>query len=255
MRPRTGRIASLTGMAKYKPTRVVTPRIVQPGEGSRVWLWSLVVVALVAWTWQVFEFGRQRAGFDVGQRNDTEDGLLERIAELEQERATLIADTARLERSSQIDRAATDGVKSEVKALQEERAELKREVAFLKSLVSNTDNKLVLDSQALVEVGEGLYRFEVTLSKRTEDANTVSGQVTVSVTGEHEGVLRKLDMDTLTKGSRSNIGLRFKNFQKLKTELVLPKGFQPTTIEVAVKPDSKGFRPFEQSYDWKVSDA
>ncbi len=57
-------------MGKKKPTRVITPRIVQPGEGGgRPWLWLLFLVALAAWSWQVFEFGRQQAGFDAG-RND-----------------------------------------------------------------------------------------------------------------------------------------------------------------------------------------
>ena len=71
-------------MGKKKPTRIITPRIVQPGEGGiRPWLWLLFLVALAAWSWQVFEFGRQRAGFD-GSRSDQRQAALEqRIVELE----------------------------------------------------------------------------------------------------------------------------------------------------------------------------
>ncbi len=61
-----------------------------------------------------------------------EDELQQRIDELEEERDALRASAARFERAGQIDRAAADGVQSEVKALQDERAELKREVALLK---------------------------------------------------------------------------------------------------------------------------
>ena len=242
-------------MARVKPTPIVTPRIVQPGDRSRPWLWVLFLVALAAWSWQVYQFGQQRAGFDASKRDHVEIALRERIEELETERKQLRTSAARLERSGQIDRAAANGVQSQVKALQDERADLKREVAFLKTLVSGSSEKLVLDSQNLTELGERRFRFEVTLTKQTEDSKTVNGQVEFSVLGELSGESKKIDMKTLTKGKRSNIGIRFKNFQKLKAELELPEGFVPTSIEVAVKPDSRGFKSFAQTYDWKLSDA
>ncbi len=242
-------------MAKIKPTRIVTPRIVQPGGGSRAWLWLLFLAALAAWSWQVFEFGRQHAGLNVGERKRAEAELEARIEELEEERDLLRAQAARFERSAQIDRAAADGVQSEVRALQDERAELERRVTFLKSLVSGGGEKLVLDDHSLVEIGERAYRFAVTLSKRSDDAKTVSGQVTVSVVGRLEGEERRLDMDALTKGRRSHFGIRFRNFQKLETEVELPSGFEPASIEVAVKPEDKAFKSFEQAYEWKVSGA
>jgi hypothetical protein len=243
-------------MGKVKATRVISPRIVQPGEGARSWLWILLLLALGAWSWQVFEFGQQRAGYDAGERDEVEERLLQRIAELEEERDRLRSSAARFERAGQIDRAAADGVRDEVKSLQEERAELRREVAFLKTLVSGGgESKLALDQYSLVAIGEDSYRFEVTLSKRTGDGDTVRGQVVVSVSGEVDGEKRTLDMATLTDGKRSNIGIRFKNFQKLKTDLKLPTGFVPASIEVAVKPDGKTFKSFEQTYDWTVSDA
>lgn len=244
-------------MGKVKAARVISPRIVQPGDGSRPWLWLLLLVALAAWSWQVFEFGQQRAGYDSGRRDSVEDTLRERIEALEQERDQLRADAARFERSGQIDRAAAEGVREDVKALQQERAELKREVAFLKSLVSGGggESKLALDQQSLTSVGEDLYEFEITLSKRTADDTIVSGEVVVSVAGEVDGEEKELDMKTITDGSRSNIGIRFKNFQKLKTSIKLPKGFVPASVNVVVRPKGKAFKSFEQSYAWTASDA
>ena len=174
-------------MGKVKPTRVITPRIVQPGGGgARTWLWMLFLAALAAWSWQVLELGRHRGGIDVGQREKAEAVLRERIAELEEERDVLRAAAARFERAAQIDRAAAERVQSEVKMLQDERAELKSQLAFLKSLVPGGGKKLVLDDYSLTEIGERAYHFEVTISKRSDDADTVSGNVTVSVNGELE---------------------------------------------------------------------
>lgn len=243
-------------MGTKKPTRIITPRIVQPGEGGgRTWLWLLFLVALTAWSWQVFEFGRQRAGFDAGHRNELEDTLQQRIQELEEERDALRASAARFERAGQIDRAAADGVQSEVRALQNERAELKREVALLQSLVSGGEKKLVLGDFSITGLGELNYRFEVTLSKRTDDQATVSGEVSVLVSGLSGGEDRILDLSQLTGGKRTNIGIRFKSFQKLKSDLQLPEGFEPSSIRVMFSPEDKNFNSFEQAYDWKVDDA
>jgi hypothetical protein len=59
-------------------------------------------------------------------------------------------------------------------------------------------------------------------------------------------------METLTSGRRSRIGIRFKNFQKLSAEFKLPEDFEPREIVVAVRPKGKGFKAFEQTYDWQV---
>jgi len=243
-------------MGKIKPTRIVTPRIVQPGAGrGRAWLWLLALVVLGLWSWQVFEYGRRNAGFDFSQIGQVESVLRGRIAALEQELDALRAAADRFERDGQVDKAATEQVKAEVRALQDERAELKREVTFLKSLVADGGRKLVLNDHSLTKVGERQYRFEVTLAKRTDDQLTVSGQVVVSVKGEADGGPKVLDMASLTEGRRSSIGIRFKSFQKLKTELQLPDGFAPTSLEVAVKPEGKDFKSFERAFDWKPSDA
>jgi len=245
-------------MPKVKPYQFTTPRIIQPGEGGvRPWVWLLFLAALGAWSWQVLQVGQQRAGFDIDRSSMREETLRERIAELEAERDILRAASARFERAGQIDRAAADGVKAEIKSLQDERAELKREVAFLKTLVSGGggDKQLMLNEYRLTAVGDESYRFEVTVSKAANDSATVKGHVILRVKGQVEGSPKTLDMKTLTNGRRTNIGIRFKNFQKLKADLQLPIGFVPSAIEVAVKLDGNRFKSFERAYDWKPSDA
>jgi hypothetical protein len=240
-------------MARVKPTRIAAPRIVQPGDGrGRPWLWLIAGVALAVWTWQVFEYGRLQAGFSVSDRNAREAELRERIGEVEAERDALRAAAARFERAGQIDRAAADDVQAQIKALQDERAELRQEIAFLKGLVSGEEFQLELSNHSLEATDEGGYTFEVTLSKRADKEGTVEGEATFSVSGERDGEPQTLDMATLTQGRRSHIGIRFRNFQVLGAGLALPEGFEPREIVVAVRPKSKGFRTFEQTYDWQT---
>lgn len=243
-------------MSKVRPIRVATPRIVQPSEGrGRPWLWLLVLAGLLAWSWQVFEFGRQHGGLDARARDRVEVELRERIAELEEERDVLRQAAARFERTGQIDRAAVDDVMGRVKALQAERADLKREVAFLKTLVSGDARLLALSDFDLVDLGDRNYRFEVTLSKQGDDAETVTGRVVVRVVGIQGDTETTLDMDAVTGGRRSQIGIKFKNYQRLKTEIAVPEGFTPKSVEVAVEPEGKQFKSFEQQFEWRIADA
>ena len=75
----------------------------------------------------------------------------------------------------------------------------------------------------------------------------------VELTGELDGETNILAMSQLTEGKRSSIGIRFKSFQKLKSDLRLPEGFDPNSMKILVKPDGDKFKSFEQAYDWKVS--
>lgn len=236
-------------MAKVKPTEVITPRIVE--RRLNPWPWVLAAALLLLWTWQVLAFGERRGGHVAEVAEVREQELRARIDALEKEKVALTAHAARLERASQIDRAAVESIKAEVTALQEERAALKREVAFMKALVSGeATEELWLEKPRLSDAGDGRFLFDVTLTKPPDDDGTVTGRVVIEVIGQADGKTERVDMKSLTQGSRTNIGIRFKNYQKLSTDMVLPKDFEPQKIEVVVEPSGDVYKPFKKLYDW-----
>jgi hypothetical protein len=236
-------------MAKIKPTEVITPKIVE--RRLNPWPWILAAVLLALWTWQVLVFGERRGGHAAATAAAREAQLETRVAELEKDKVSLTAHAARLERASQIDRAAVESIQAEVTALQEERATLKREVAFMKALVSGeATEELWLEKPRLVDAGDGRFDFDVTLTKAPEDDGTVTGRVVIEVIGKIDGKTERVDMNSLTKGSRTNIGIRFKNYQRLSTDMVLPTDFQPEQIEVAVEPSGDVYKAFKKLYEW-----
>jgi hypothetical protein len=236
-------------MAKIKPTEVITPKIVE--RRLNPWPWIVAAVLLALWTWQVLEYGERRGGHVAEAAEAREAERQARIAELETEQVALTAHAARLERESQIDRAAVESTKAEVRTLQEERAALKREIAFMKALVSGeATEELWLEKPRLSEAGDGRYAFDVTLTKPADDGGTVTGRVIIEVIGRIGDKTERVDMQALTKGSRTNIGIRFKNYQRLSTDMVLPQDFEPEKIEVAVEPNGDVYKAFKKYYDW-----
>ena len=95
----------------------------------------MALAGLGVWTWQVYEFGLQYPGPDPSVVAAEENELLLQIADLERQRDELRARSAQFERASQIDRQATLAVQEQIHLLREERAELARQAAHLRSLV------------------------------------------------------------------------------------------------------------------------
>jgi len=232
--------------------RFHTPRIVQPGSRHNMWVWLLALAVGLFLSWKVFEFGRERAGFDT-EASDTQVELLEeRIESLQKERDELRAAAARFERASQIDRAAVASVREELNALQEERSSLRKEVEFLKSLVSGSVSLLQVTDLSLSKQEKGnAYRFAFTLSKRAKDKIRVSGKLVLSVAGQLKGeaaVLKGKELGLEADSER----MGFVHFQHVEGELKLPVGFIPKEVRVEVKPKGKQFKAFDQSFDWQV---
>ena len=94
-------------MSSIKPRRITTPQIVQSDAGPNLWLWSVLIIACAVWTWQVYEYGGSNAQYAESRSASNFEELRERIAGLNAECDELRLQSARFERSGQIDRQAT----------------------------------------------------------------------------------------------------------------------------------------------------
>ena len=97
-------------MSRIRSRRITTPKIVQSDTRPNLWLWSVLIIACVLWTWQVYEYGGSNAQYAESRSASTFEELRERIAGLNAECDELRLRSARFERSGQIDREATQSV-------------------------------------------------------------------------------------------------------------------------------------------------
>ena len=234
---------------------IATPRIVQPGSHNVLWLWALFAVLAAALSWKAFDYGRQRAGFDAAASERELSHLQQRIVSLEQERDELRLSAARFERSSQIDQTAVDTVQAELKSLQDERAALRQEVEFLKSLVSGDVTMLQLTELVLDKQEQGnAYTLSFSVSKRAEGNKRVRGTVELVLVGQLKGAPAELSAADLGVDPKL-LAMGFVHFQNYEIPLTLPVGFIPRELIVKVKPKGSKFKPFEQTQAWDVEQA
>ena len=177
------------------------------------------------------------------------------VEALKQERTELIQRITKLEQISQIDKESLSRVQDELKIDQNERLKMEEELVFLRSIVSSKSGKGVLHVQRLrLQAGksENSFLFAFTVSKVLKDPEYIEGEIYLALTGELDGVKRTLPLKEVTRKKQGSLKMRFKHFQKIEGEFLLPGRFKPSGVTIEIKPEGKKFTPVKRSFEWVV---
>lgn len=234
-----------------------TPRIGHPGLSpwlTPVLLLILIVISvitLVAYfypdnTGSCGQYGLPVAG--TGQVGTLE----EQIAELGKERDAYRLQAAQHQRASQIDKEVVSTVQLDLKNLQEERAELRQQVEFLKSLVSGDITAIqLLDFQIEKADTRQAYRYKLKVSKRAKEQDKVQGKLAFSILGKQAGKTKRLQAADMQLDANT-MTMSFQNFQNYRGTFKLPDNFEPKTFKVKVSPEGDKFKGFERDFPWSL---
>jgi hypothetical protein len=242
--------------SRHPRVRVPVPRIRQPSPyRGLLGLAGVVLLGGLGYTaFSAYEFGTRQAGFDRAEARALRGALEEKLAEVEAERDELQQQVATLTRTVQIDQEAVRQVRASLVELQNERLELREEVAFVSSLLSDGKTKAGLRARNFVlEPLENPreYRFRFTLSKFPQTDETVSAKLSLSVTGRMAGEEQVLELEQIVLGD-SPAKLQFKQIMQVENALALPEGFVPERLTVAVSPRDKDVLGLEETIAWRV---
>ncbi|GLS25897.1 DUF6776 family protein [Marinibactrum halimedae] len=170
-------------------------------------------------------------------------------------------ETVNLRLGSEIDRKASEDVRGEVTSLKERIAELEADISFYRGLMEPTDNKkgLVIGQVNVISTGKPrTYKYKVVLQQLTTNHRLLSGQLQVSVVGRESesGVIKRIALKELSQQVEAeNIRLRFKYFQNVEGELVIPTGFEPERLELIAKSTGKKGQVVEKKFGWLVQES
>ena len=241
-------------MTKVARKRITAPRIVQPGTGRSPLLIGLVALLLLALGWQAFEYGRYQAGYDKAAESHQQEMLMERIRQQEELVSGLRLEVARYRSEAQIEGDAARTVQDDLVAMQAERAELKKEVEFLRGLVAESSGPLYIRDFRL-EAGEGerQFRYQLTVAQLLENVKATRGSLKLLVSGKMDDQDKQLKMAEVDQEERSSVALKFRHFQDVAGVMLLPAGFQPETLTIEISPKSKKLKQLTRVFDWAVA--
>ena len=159
------------------------------------WYWrmlGLVVVlscsfALAAW---IYDAGRRFGGFDSSEAEQELSQLRERVARMAQETAALRAGVNASESKLQIERTAQIQLAKQVKALEEENARQKEDLAFFENLIpgEHRDNTLLINRFRVTPGAlQGEFRYRLLLLQGGRRDKPFEGNLQLLVTLQEGG--------------------------------------------------------------------
>ncbi len=212
----------------------------------------LGAVGLAVGGWSLYDYGRYMAGYDSAEAGRELVQLLATVDALNAEIERLREQKAQLERAAQIERQAYQEQDATLKDLQGEILELKEELAFYRGIVSprEASRGLRLQSFTLEPNGPRSWRYKVVLTQVLKNDRLARGTVRLRVEGLQGGQPRSLDLSALSEKPVKELPYRFKYFQDLEGDLILPDGFTPLRITVRILPRGRRKDSIEKTIDW-----
>lgn len=209
-------------------------------------IWPLTLVAAYSWA-------TARA---VPQLREARVSLAEVRKALEEQSVSLeraLQAEANLRRSDQISRAANTELQATLAQREEEVAGLRADLAFYESLVGATGPRSPLRVHAAVFQPEaaGSWRYAVTLTQNLNRGGVTRGNLRFSIEGMRNGALTRLPWTQLAaEAATTGQPFSFRYFQKLEGSVVLPAGFTPQRVKVALSGPSGAV---EQTLPWALA--
>lgn len=212
----------------------------------------LLVTALLA-IWLAYEYGRKQAGFDSMAAAREQEALQRAIQTLEGKNEALSTRIAVLQQASEVDRHAYSEVEQTLKTLQDEILEMREEVKFYRGIVGPADVNSGLQVQSFMvrqNDQENGYHFRLIMVQYGRQTRAMRGVVRMTLVGIQEGVQKSLILSELGDQKRTQMKFRFKYFQELNGDIVLPEGFVPIQVVLNIVPQGKGAKSSEKTFNW-----
>ena len=225
--------------------------------GRQFLLVSLLVLGVGASAVGGFMYGYTNTLRSQQSEQATLQELNEQLIAIETENSDLRRQIAILDRSSVMDQRATEEVQGTIRGLRDRVAQLEQDIVYYRGVVSaeTEDTGLIisqLDIDATREANR--YRYKLVLRQQDADGDTfLTGHVNINLVGsqgEQQQILSLRDLSA--EQDQLDIRLRFKYFQNIEGELVLPDNFVPDRLQIAAVSVEPVEKSINQNFSWVV---
>ncbi len=214
----------------------------------------LMLVLIAALGGASYIFGRYEALEAQTQAIAERDQLKEDLQMAQDEMASYSQRVIMLEKGGEVDRRSTEGLRQNLVDLRNQIATLQEEVAFYKGIMAPSTRKQDLRIQKLdIEptLEERRYRYKVVITQVGTNQRFVSGLAGVNMVGVLNGAQKVFGLRDVSDDVQDyGIKYRFRYFQEIEGDLVLPEGFTAESVEVVLQTNGSKANRVEQSFPW-----
>lgn len=209
---------------------------------------ALVVISICV---GMYYLGQYRAGFNLLASKEVESHLKSTIYSQEQSNGALQDQLAIATRTSQVDDEAHKQIKLALKDLQQENFELREEVDFYRGIVAPRESSegVRIDQFSVKKTeAHNLYHFNLVLTQVKKNQRFIRGVAKLTFEGAENGIPKTLSLKYVSVEKKKDLKFKFRYFQKIEGDLVLPAGFIPRQVLVEVIPKKK--KKIQSHFDW-----
>jgi len=157
---------------------------------------------------------------------------------------------------SEVDRQSLELVRREMVAQKQYTTGLEEDLRFYRSLMSPESAKgqlKVREPEIVPSASAGQYTYRVLLYQQTAKHQLVRGDMIVTVHGLQEGKSAEHTFAAIGEpGGEQWPVVKFRYFQEFAGTLVLPPGFEPDRIEVAVAVNKPRKIEVREEFPWRI---
>ena len=232
-------------MAKVKGSPVYRLKIV-PHRPLRSVLIALVITVLVLAAIVASYLYAEHKTSQLRLSPDEALSLRSQLENLTDESAELRRELATYQLSAEVDRQAGEELRKRVVELRAEKAALQRDIDVYRILTSNKNSNpqgISFGVFSVTPASEGKHLFKLVVQKLAGGEDDFTGELTATIVGQRNGEEVSFSLHELALNNNdplvANIPLNFKFFQNIETEIVIPEGFSPVRLELAVKSNAR----------------
>jgi hypothetical protein len=219
---------------------ISAPRVAVRTHVAWYWRW-LGYIALgavvVGIGWTTYDYGMELAGFRQSESERTLARLNQEIAQRDTQIRELRSQVAAAERQQQIERATYGDLAKQVKALSEENAGLREDLAFFQSLMvaGGKEGAISVNRFRLQpEASPGEYRYRLLLVQSGQRVKDFQGSLQFVLNLEQGGRKFVQTLPPENEKSVKDYQVSFKFFQRVEGTLKLDPGAVVKSVQIRV---------------------
>lgn len=241
-------------MGEFAPLRTgqLVVRFRTPARLKLIWTCA-TIVAILAIVF-AYEFGLYRGGFDHLKALQREQSFDSQLLNLRRQNKDLQTQATTAEVARSVDHEAYANVEKSLGALQAQVARQREELAFYRGIVAPEDGVGGLRIQRLDVVSgaaERQFHLRLVLVQSMRQEGSAAGVIEIEIAGTRHGAAAHMTLAELTNvQSAVHPAFSFRYFQNIEQDVVLPEDFEPTSVDVEVKPAHQN--AIRQSFPWQL---
>jgi len=234
--------------------RFHAPRIVYGPQPARIVAFTVVIAAIASVAaWVGYGYGLHRVGEHVSSAREMSQRVSDELQAAQEANNELRATIVNLERTQQLDATTAEGLREQIRALQDEKRRQVEDLAFYKSIVApdgENDGFQIQNFRLTGHPDPQRFHYEVVLTQALRRDSYVTGVTRFDVHGSNGEAAVVLPLTEISGGDQSQHYFKFKYFQSVEGVMELPEGFVPIRIDVEAVLSGKKDATITRSFDW-----